>query len=67
MAARNTRNKLKFQAERIIERLVDCQGHLKFMDDLAEGQSEYLNQQIPILTTIFDGMINTVKIFREGL
>ena len=67
MAARNTRNKLKFQAERIIERLNDCQVHLKNMDGLADEQSDYLNAQLPVLTTIFEGMVQTVKLFRAGL
>jgi len=67
MAPRNTRNKLKFQTERIIERLNDCQVHLKYMDELADEQSDYLNSQLPMLATIFEGMVQTVKLFRQGL
>jgi len=67
MTARHTRNKLKFQAERIMQKLTECQGHLKYMDELADEQSDYLNKQLPILTIILDGMVQTVKLFREGL
>lgn len=67
MTGRKTRTKLRFQVTKIIEVLERVEGHLKYIDDLAEGQSEYINQQLPTLTFLLEEIIKTVKLFREGL
>jgi len=67
MTSRPTRNKLRHQAQKIVDSLVKCQGHLQFIDDLAEGRSGYINDNLPTLTFLLEEMIKTAKVFREGL
>ena len=67
MTSRSVRNKLRWQAEKMEQNLIKCQGHLKFIDDMAEGQSDYINQYVPTLTVLLEEMIKTVNSFRQGL
>jgi len=67
MTARSTRNKMKWQAEMIMRDLVKVQRHLKLIDDLAEGNSEYIEKHLPNITTLVEYMAKIVKTFREGL
>lgn len=67
LATRSMRNKLRWQAEMIEKGLIKCQGHLQFIDDMAEGQSSYINEYVPTLTVLLEEMIKTVNSFRQGL
>lgn len=65
--SRTTRNKLRWQAEKIDEYLNKCQEHLQFLDELASGQSDYINNNLPVLVALFEEMRKTIASFRQGL
>lgn len=67
MTNRSTRNKLRFQCGKILNDLDRAQGHLKYLDDLAEGESAYINQQLPNLVSLVENMKVIIIAFREGL
>lgn len=67
MANRSTRNKLRWQVGKVIEHLVKAQGHFQFLDEMAGGESSYINDNIPVLVDLIDEMIKTCNTFREGL
>lgn len=67
MSTRSTRNKLRWQVGKVIEHLVKAQGHFQFLDEMAEGESPYINDNIPLLVELIDEMIKTCNTFREGL
>ncbi len=67
MTSRTIRNKLRYQAVMIQKDLVKCQGHLQLIDELAEGRSNYINEQLPTLTFLLEEIIKTIRLFREGL
>ena len=67
MTARSTRNKMKWQCEMMMKNLTRCQGHLKLLSDLSEGESEYINNTIASLVTLTEMLYQTVKTFRGGL
>ena len=67
MTARSTRNKMKWQTEKVMSHLDKCQGHLKLLSDLSQGQSEYIEKHIADLVTSIELMKAIVKSFREGL
>jgi len=52
---------------KVIEHLVKAQGHFQFLDEMAEGESPYINDNIPLLVELIDEMIKTCNTFREGL
>lgn len=67
MAARATRNKIRFQAGKAINMLVRSQEHLAKLDVMADGQSEYINKNLPILVGFSEELKRTLEQFREGL
>ena len=67
MPARSMRNKLRWQTEKVDQHLVKCQTHLQFLDELAEGQSPYIAENMPIMVTLIEQMRSLVASFRQGL
>jgi hypothetical protein len=67
MASRSTRNKLRHQAERAAASCEKIQEHLRYLDDLANGQSQYINENLPSLVLITDNLQQLLLQFREGL
>jgi len=67
VTSRSIRNKLRWQAEKIESNLLKAQGHLQFIDDLAEGKSNYIDDNLPVLTIFLEEMIKTIRAFRQGL
>lgn len=67
MTTRSTRNKLRHQIERVLNDLDRCLGHLKFLSDLSEGQSDYIETHLPGLVFMVEGIKSVMKKFREGL
>jgi len=67
MTARSTRNKMKWQTEKVMSHLDKCQGHFKLLSDLSEGQSRYVEKHLPLLVALFEDLRQTIKTFREGL
>lgn len=67
MASRSTRNKLKWQADKAIANVVKIQDHLKYMDDLCQGKSAYINKHIPALVAAMEMVKLCLEKFRYGL
>lgn len=67
MANRSTRNKLRWQAQKTAESLDRALEHLKYLDELAAGQSSYVNESLPLLVTGVTKVQEAVNIFREHL
>ncbi|MBA7601416.1 hypothetical protein ES703_08489 [subsurface metagenome] len=67
MTARSTRNKMRHQAEKVMNDLDRCAGHLKFLSELSGGESKYVENYIGTLVVFLETMKQTVKSFREGL
>lgn len=67
MTARSTRNKILHQADRCIATAVKLQGHLKFMDELAEKQSPVINDMIPTLVFLIDELEKALTRLRGEL
>ena len=67
MPGRSMRNKLRWQTEKVDQHLVKCQSHLQFLDELAEGQSDYIKENIPRMVTLIEQMRAIIASFRQGL
>ncbi|NVM22326.1 MAG: hypothetical protein HWN68_11170 [Desulfobacterales bacterium] len=64
---RSTRNKMRFQMEKVINNIDRIFGHLQYLDELAGGASPFINEQLPLLTAAFEEMKKGCKKFRESL
>jgi len=67
MAERSTRNKIRWQAQKAIEKAEKIMQHLQYIDELAEKRSGYINNSLPQIVYLTQMYIDTLKSFREGL
>lgn len=67
MAKRSTRNKIRFQAKKVIDKLEGCMEHLKRLDDLAEGESEIIDKNLPTIVMAFEILHDNFVRFRKEL
>jgi len=67
MAGRSKRTKVKFQADKAIAKCYDIQTHLRYIDEIAEGESEYINNVIPILVSGTEMLKEALGKLRDGL
>ena len=67
MTARSTRQKIKDQGKYISVEITRIQGHLKNIDDFANGGSCYITTNIPCLVALTDEIQNVFERFRKGL
>lgn len=67
MAARTTRRKIKDQGIKVSRDFARIIDHLKFLDDLAGGQSEYINNNLPQLVCMIEGCMYVTENFLDGL
>lgn len=67
MAARSTRRKIKDHGERIIGCLHEVIGHLRSMEELANGGSEYIDSYIPVLVQSVVYLEDIMVKFAQGL
>ena len=67
MAQRTTRNKLRWQAEMAQSKVINALEHLRYLDELADGQSKYINDNLPLMVTPLTIYIQILEKFREGL
>jgi hypothetical protein len=67
MAQRMTRRKIRDQADKMRYNLRRVMENLQYMDDLAGGQSEYLNHMIPKLVLMLEGIDAIFKEFKLKL
>ena len=67
MGSRSTRNKLRWQAEKVLSHVDKAFEHFQFLDELAAQQSPYINDTLPILLAALSEYRDAVEKFREGL
>lgn len=67
MTARSTRNKLRFQAEKAVKRLDESLAHIKKLDEMAQGESDYINENVPKIVLLYAQFRQTLVAFREGM
>ena len=67
MAGRSKRTKVKFQADKAIAKCNGIQEHLKYIDEVANGESEYINITIPILVSSTEMLKEALGKLRDGL
>jgi len=67
MAGRKTRTKIRYQADKLLKGFDRQFEHLRYLDEVNAGQSEYINQQLPMLVEAFESLRKAVEAFREGL
>lgn len=67
MAQRSTRNKIRFQADSAFDNLRKAQIHLTQLAALADDQSNYINENLPVLIAGLDTVITAVDRFSEKL
>lgn len=67
MAARTTRRKIKDVAGRINADLINVLEHMKYLSELADEQSEYINENLPGLVLMIQGTAEVMERFTNGL
>lgn len=67
MTARSTRNKLRHQVERIDNDLDRALSHCKLLDEMAEGQSDLINEFLPDIVKLLSFMKDIIIKFRTEL
>jgi len=64
---RSTRNKIRSKARTLIEHFDKLYQDLKDIDDLAGGQSDYINENVPILYSFIKEIKRACERFADGL
>lgn len=67
MAQRSTRNRIRWQAKKAAEKISQAIVHLQYLDELAFGQSPFINQNLPNLVVLLSEVEKLMIDFREGL
>jgi hypothetical protein len=67
MPKRSTRNKIRHQANQLLKDLDNCLLDLKYIDELAAGQSEIINQHLPIFVQFIVELQGSCSKFRDLL
>ena len=67
MAARSTRNKVKWQADKALRNAEHILEHLKFIDDMAKDRSNFIKGSLPVLVGATEMLRNALAKFRQGL
>lgn len=67
MAPRTTRRKIQDQGDKVSQDFLRIIDHLKYLDDLAGGQSEYINNNLPQLICMIEGCKSVTESFLDGL
>ena len=74
MAKRSTRNKIRFQAtsayedsQTILELMKKFQLHIKGIDELADGQSRYIEANLPRIIVAFEMFVIGWQQFTDDL
>jgi len=67
MAARSTRNKIRFQARSAMDDLKAAQVHLTQLGALANDQSPYIDEHLPVIMVALESVRTVLDKFSEGL
>jgi len=64
---RSTRNKMRWQLEKIIFKLKSCDEHLDYLESLAQGQSQVVNNFLPQHKELLHKVHSVFVDFRDNL
>lgn len=67
MAQRSTRNKIRWQARKMIDHTERCLQHCKAMDELSQGAHPTVAKYLPNLVLFFTETVVTLNRFRDEL
>lgn len=67
MAGRTTRNKIRYHAQQAAKDCDSIQVHLKTVTELSEGRNEVINEHMPNMVTIVEGLKQMLTLFRQEL
>jgi len=67
MAQRTTRNKIRWQADSVLDDLRHAQDHLIGMAALADDRSDFINEHLPQIIAGVEALTRVMKQVREGL
>lgn len=64
---RSTRNKMRFQMEKVEDHLDRTFKHFQYLEILAGGASPYINEMLPMMVAAVEELKKGIRRFREGL
>ena len=64
---RSDRNKVRFNVEQAINDLERAEEHLARLDIIADGRSTFIDEQLPRLVLLLDGVKQVLVKFRSQL
>ena len=64
---RSTRNKMRFQMEKVGDHLNRTFKHFQYLEELSGGALPYINETLPMMVAAIQELIKGVRRFREGL
>lgn len=67
MAQRTTRNRLRYQLSKAVHDCDRIQEHLRTVDEIASGDSTYINKYLPDLVALVSHMQKVLDRFRDCL
>ena len=67
MGSRSLRNKIRWQAEKVLGHVDSMFEHWRYLDELADNQSPFISETLPILLAALSEYKEAVKKFRESL
>ena len=67
MAKMTTRKRIKWQMKQAREKANEIMVSLRAMEDLAEGNSPYIDEHLPLIVLGLSTVMNAMEMFNEGL
>jgi hypothetical protein len=67
MAPRSTRNKIRTAVQRAIVDMDRCMEHLQTCDELSDGKSVFINEHLPGIIVMVEGMRTVLKQYYDML
>lgn len=67
MAQRSTRNKIRHQASKALADIDRCLNHLQFLEELAGGQSDHINETLPAVVVMIAEVQKLLSEWRDTL
>lgn len=67
MNKRSTRNKIRFQLEAALTNIRKGQNHLGLIAALADDQSDYIDNNLPVIMAALETVIDAIDVFGDKL
>lgn len=67
MSHRSLRNKIRWQARKVLDDIDSISEHLLYLDQLANGQSDYINETLPVIVAAVLEMRKAIDAFESNL